>query len=215
MSDTTLEIDHDQRAEAQHDAQLIEDLMDRVEGLQADLDAAIEVAVARGAVEWAKLNYPSHPALRAAGPHMEAPTAAAISALTRVRDTHLQAAKAARKHLQNGCATPGVFVDMTSEEVAAIGAFHCQEAESIQDLIENYLPEAQTALRQKQMTALRKVAEAERAACLAAVAKTSAPIAGTPYAAGARAFCDAIRSLPPVDAISLTQHEGQQDGMTG
>ncbi|CAN0570862.1 unnamed protein product, partial [Laminaria digitata] len=37
-----------------------EDLLDRIEGLEADLDDAVSVAVARGAVDWARLNYPDH-----------------------------------------------------------------------------------------------------------------------------------------------------------
>lgn len=41
----------------------IEQLQDKIEGLQSDLDNAIEVAVSRGAVEWARLNYPEHYAL--------------------------------------------------------------------------------------------------------------------------------------------------------
>ena len=46
------------------DQLLIEDLMDKIEGLTADLEDAVEVAVSRGAVEWAALNYPDHPALK-------------------------------------------------------------------------------------------------------------------------------------------------------
>lgn len=33
---------------------------DKIEGLQADLDAAIEVAFKHGAKEWVRLNYPDH-----------------------------------------------------------------------------------------------------------------------------------------------------------
>lgn len=36
----------------------IDVLEDRVEGLQADLDSAVEVAYKRGATEWVRLNYP-------------------------------------------------------------------------------------------------------------------------------------------------------------
>lgn len=38
----------------------VEELMDKVEGLSADLDAAIEVAYNRGARDWVALNYPTH-----------------------------------------------------------------------------------------------------------------------------------------------------------
>lgn len=34
-------------------------LEDRIEGLNADLDSAVEVAFRRGAVEWTRLNYPT------------------------------------------------------------------------------------------------------------------------------------------------------------
>jgi hypothetical protein len=33
---------------------------DRAEGLEADLDSAVEVAFKRGATEWVRLNYPKH-----------------------------------------------------------------------------------------------------------------------------------------------------------
>jgi hypothetical protein len=39
-----------------------EQLRDRVEGLEADLDSAVAVAWCRGAIDWVKLNYPSHAA---------------------------------------------------------------------------------------------------------------------------------------------------------
>lgn len=35
-------------------------LIDEVEGLQADLDKAVETAYNRGATDWTKLNYPKH-----------------------------------------------------------------------------------------------------------------------------------------------------------
>lgn len=35
-------------------------LLDRIDGLEADLDSAVEVAWNRGATEWVRLNYPSH-----------------------------------------------------------------------------------------------------------------------------------------------------------
>ena len=43
-----------------------QDLLDKIDGLESDLDGAVEVAIGRGAVEWGRLNYPRHPALRRA-----------------------------------------------------------------------------------------------------------------------------------------------------
>lgn len=39
--------------------QKVEIEQDRIDGLQADLEEAVQVAYNRGAVEWAKLNYPT------------------------------------------------------------------------------------------------------------------------------------------------------------
>lgn len=33
---------------------------DKIEGLESDLDSAVEVAYHRGATEWVQLNYPQH-----------------------------------------------------------------------------------------------------------------------------------------------------------
>ncbi|NTG01832.1 hypothetical protein G6L30_17075 [Agrobacterium rhizogenes] len=41
-------------------AGLIREAADKIEGLEADLDSAIEVAYRRGATEWVRLNYPIH-----------------------------------------------------------------------------------------------------------------------------------------------------------
>jgi hypothetical protein len=38
----------------------LNDCYDKIEGLSADLDAAIEVAWKRGAHDWVRLNYPKH-----------------------------------------------------------------------------------------------------------------------------------------------------------
>jgi hypothetical protein len=35
-------------------------LMDKIEGLEADIDNAVETAFKRGATEWTRLNYPEH-----------------------------------------------------------------------------------------------------------------------------------------------------------
>lgn len=36
-----------------------EELIDKIEGLEADLDSAVEVAYRRGATEWVRMNYPA------------------------------------------------------------------------------------------------------------------------------------------------------------
>jgi hypothetical protein len=41
-------------------AYAVDELTDKVEGLSADLDAAVEVAFHRGAIDWVRLNYPQH-----------------------------------------------------------------------------------------------------------------------------------------------------------
>ena len=41
-----------------------EELLDKIDGLESDLDNAVETAINRGAVEWGRLNYPNHRALR-------------------------------------------------------------------------------------------------------------------------------------------------------
>ncbi|MBB3411176.1 hypothetical protein FHT87_005129 [Rhizobium sp. BK316] len=38
---------------------LLEEAIDKIEGLEADLDSAVEVAYKRGATEWVRLNYPA------------------------------------------------------------------------------------------------------------------------------------------------------------
>lgn len=44
-----------------------EDLMDRIEELEAGLESAVAVAIRHGAGDWARMNDPSHPALQGAG----------------------------------------------------------------------------------------------------------------------------------------------------
>ncbi|TGP27968.1 hypothetical protein EN814_09815 [Mesorhizobium sp. M2D.F.Ca.ET.171.01.1.1] len=34
--------------------------IDKIEGLEADLDSAVEVAWKRGATDWVRMNYPKH-----------------------------------------------------------------------------------------------------------------------------------------------------------
>ncbi len=51
----------DVRAETIRDiADYIDMLEDKVDGLESDLDSAVETAYKRGATEWARLNYPNH-----------------------------------------------------------------------------------------------------------------------------------------------------------
>lgn len=38
---------------------VLEEAADKIEGLEADLDSAVEVAYDRGATEWTRLNYPT------------------------------------------------------------------------------------------------------------------------------------------------------------
>ena len=38
--------------------EVLEELSDKIEGLEADLDSAVEVAYKRGATEWVRMNYP-------------------------------------------------------------------------------------------------------------------------------------------------------------
>lgn len=40
-------------------ASRIEELEDRIDGLEVDLDSAVEIAYLRGATEWVRLHYPS------------------------------------------------------------------------------------------------------------------------------------------------------------
>jgi hypothetical protein len=43
---------------------VVDEYLDKIDGLQSDLDNAVETAIKRGAVEWGRLNYPNHPALK-------------------------------------------------------------------------------------------------------------------------------------------------------
>lgn len=38
----------------------LEELRDKVEGLESDLDSAVEVAFENGARDWVRMNYPKH-----------------------------------------------------------------------------------------------------------------------------------------------------------
>jgi len=55
-TETRMRKDQDRRLEAA-EARVAE-LTDKVEGLEADLDSAVEVAFWHGATEWTRLNYP-------------------------------------------------------------------------------------------------------------------------------------------------------------
>lgn len=41
----------------------IDELQDKIDGLESDLDSAVEVAYRRGAEDWVRLNYPKQYAL--------------------------------------------------------------------------------------------------------------------------------------------------------
>lgn len=51
----------------------VDRLHDQVEGLNSDLDSAVEVAFRRGATEWVRLNYPTHFDRLSAGPPTPSP----------------------------------------------------------------------------------------------------------------------------------------------
>ena len=63
----------DMLAKAIHDAVAVEmeRWQDKVDGLQADLDSAVDTAFHRGAIEWTRLNYPNRYAQLAAAPKAE------------------------------------------------------------------------------------------------------------------------------------------------
>lgn len=46
---------------SKYDTMSREDLLDKIEGLEADLEDAVSVALQRGAEDWAAANYPNHP----------------------------------------------------------------------------------------------------------------------------------------------------------
>lgn len=194
--------DNDQMTACQEDQALIRDLMDQVEGLQADLDSAIEVAVSRGAITWARMNYPGHHSLKGASIQMEVAAAAGLSVLWLLHSEHDMACKAIEAHLSAGQSN-GLFDGMTSTEVRDLYDFHNRSKVHLADEIQGFLPETQKLIEQKRIDTLRKVAEAEREACLTAVGKTWAPVTGTPYITGSRKFCQAIRQLPTVDETSV------------
>jgi hypothetical protein len=179
------------------DKQLIDDLMDRIDGLTSDLENAVEVAVSRGALNWARLNYPGHPALKTDSKELSRAEAAGLSALSAALSEHDLAVKAADKHLL-GDPAPGGFHDMSVEEVEDFRAFHARAAAHMRDYIKSF----QTT-DQDQVKSLREVALAEREACMKAVGVACAPVVGTPYITGPRKFCEAIRNMPDVNQTSV------------
>ncbi len=174
---------------------LIDDLMDKIDGLSSDLDDAVNVAVSRGAVEWARLNYPDHPALAHASPAMEVAAAAGVSALRAALSVHEMAVAAALKHLK-GDQTPGTYDGMAEGDVIKIMVRSSNTAASLRAEIEAFLPDTLTSLNAKVLALAKNAAQAERRACLAAVARTAAPVTGTPYITGPRKFLMAISALP-------------------
>ena len=159
------------------DQLLIEDLMDKIEGLTADLEDAVEVAVSRGAVEWAALNYPDHPALKSEARPMTVVAAAGVSALKVARAKALAAVAAAKRQIRGQGPIEGVFTEMDAEDV------------------ENF------------MVSNAALAAAEREACIAAVARTVAPVVGTPYSVGPRKFKAAIANLEQTDISAFIGNE--------
>lgn len=156
----------------------MEELRDKVQGLSADLDDAVAVAVSRGALVWARANYPGHPSL-----HSEAEPLG-------------QAAAAGRTALRQVLAEVRAMRD-AGQQISAQALVDLLEAS-----IETYEPDAIEVLRQKEARAFAEVAKAERAACARAIGRIAAPVVGTPYSVGPRRFIEAICQMPDVTETS-------------
>lgn len=178
-----------------------EDLLDRIEGLQSDLDDAVSVAVTGGALNWARLNYPDHPALRMGSLDLIATVASSRNALNHARRHHTDMIANMRKYLESGGL---LFVHLEEppevEDVEALIEKHAFAASTLGEILDKFEPDASAGLHVSLRKMARDVAKAERERCEGAVAATSAPIQGTPYIAGPRRFCEAIRALPDVEA---------------
>jgi hypothetical protein len=185
------------------DRQVIEDLFDRVDGLESDLSDAVDVAVSRGAVDWARLNYPKHPSLLKNSPQMTAFAASGISALKSVMADHLMAVSAVERFMNFGTDPSGAFTEMSDAEVEVFHYFHKRSADQMEEMIASFEPETRAIIEGRMMEAMRKVALAERASCERAVGCAWAPVTGTPYITGPRAFCDAIDKMDPVEITSM------------
>lgn len=186
-----------------------EDLLDRVEGLEADLDDAVSVAVARGALDWARLNYPDHPSLKKGGAAMTSHVASARLALGHARTHHEGLIAKMRKYLENGGL---LFAHLeeppTREEVETLIGKHDFAAQAIDDVLRDFEPETSKTLTASLRDMAVEVAKAERARCESAVSCAWAPITGTPYTAGPRAFSEAIRKLPRVEDTLVDFEKG-------
>jgi len=181
------------------DQVLVEDLMDKIEGLTADLDAAIEVAVSRGAVTWAELNYPGHPALDKASAPMKVVAAAGMSALQSLHAECASAAAAATRSLEGHGPAEAVFDGMESSQVQFFKVISEASAAGVETFIAGFMPETREGLNAEVRNLAKKIALAERNACLTAVGKTVAPVVGTPYSVGPRKFTASIAELAELD----------------
>ncbi|MFG6573523.1 hypothetical protein ACGYLO_18165 [Sulfitobacter sp. 1A13353] len=189
------------------DQLLIEDLMDKIEGLTADLEDAVEVAVSRGAVEWAALNYPDHPALKSEARPMTVVAAAGVSALKVARAKALAAVAAAKRQIRGQGPIEGVFTEMDAEDVENFMVSNAALAAALEREIRDFMPETRKALLEKQHVVAKNIAAAEREACIAAVARTVAPVVGTPYSVGPRKFKAAIANLEQTDISAFIGNE--------
>lgn len=189
----------DEVVEKSADQILIEDLMEKIDGLSSDLDAAIEVAVSRGAVSWAELNYPGHPALDKGSAPMKVAAAAGMSALKSLHDEYTSAAAAATRSLEGQGPAEAVFDDMDSSQVQFFKDISEVSAAGVEKFIAGYLPETRESLNEEVRQLAKRTARIERNACLAAVGKTVAPVSGTPYSVGPRKFKASICELTDLD----------------
>lgn len=177
-----------------------EDLLDKIEGLQADLHEAVSVAVSGGALSWARLNYPDHPSLRTGSKDLMAPVAPSRRAFNHAIQYHENMIDRMRKHMNSGGL---LFVHLEEpldiEGVENTIGKHEFAINALRDILDAFEPEASTSLQVSLRKMAMDVAKAERERCEGAVAKTCAAIQGTPYIAGPRRFCEAIRALPKVE----------------
>ncbi|MFX4300114.1 hypothetical protein [Pseudosulfitobacter pseudonitzschiae] len=185
-----------------HENESREDLLDRIEGLEADLDDAVSVAVARGAVDWARLNYPDHMSHHANSKAMTPVVAASRSALHHARMHHVNMIACLRKHLESG----GILLahlEMPSacDDLEALIEKHEFAASSLAEIIDGFEPVASNLLEASLRKMMVDVARAERKRCEAAVGCAWAPVQGTPYITGPRRFCEAIRALPKIEDV--------------
>jgi len=189
------------------DQLLIDDLMDKVEGLTADLGAAVGVAISRGAVEWAQLNYPDHPALEASARPMSVVAAAGVSALMAARANALAAMAAAKRQIKGQGPVDGVFTKMDPEDIENFLVSNAAFAAALDREIRDFMPDTRDAMNEKIHAVAKKISASEREACIAAVSRTVAPVVGTPYSVGPRKFKAAIANLEETDLSVILSAE--------